>query len=138
MYAPNVPEPTITRILVLLSHLALHTFPMTHKHIAPDTFDLLTILSDSISPAIQTNCIRILHDQYHLQDSRLHYIFGHHASNLDDAWLQLATGGEGTEKPTLQAFPIRRWETMPDATPLMTENDTSISLTLFGARKKVL
>lgn len=41
-------------------------------------------------------------------------------------------------KAVRQAFPIRRWETLPDATPLMTENDTSISLTLFGARKAVL
>ncbi|KAL8699342.1 MAG: hypothetical protein Q9201_006054 [Fulgogasparrea decipioides] len=43
-----------------------------------------------------------------------------------------------TQRPALQTFPIRRWEAMPDATPHMTENDTSISLTLFAARKKVL
>ncbi|KAL8626267.1 hypothetical protein Q9189_008050 [Teloschistes chrysophthalmus] len=44
----------------------------------------------------------------------------------------------GPQRSALQDYPIRKWEAMPDATPLMTENDTSISLTLFGARKKVL
>ena len=32
-------------------------------------------------------------------------------------------------------FPLRRWEIMPDPTPVMGENDTSLSLGLFGARK---
>ncbi|KAL9029999.1 MAG: hypothetical protein Q9196_001829 [Gyalolechia fulgens] len=54
------------------------------------------------------------------------------------SWLQMVTkkapGGKAAQRP----FPVRKWETMPDATPLMTENDTSVSLTLFGARKAVL
>ena len=33
------------------------------------------------------------------------------------------------------AFPLRRWEIMPDSTPSMGENDSSLSLGLFGARK---
>ena len=32
-------------------------------------------------------------------------------------------------------FPLRRWEIMPDPTPVMGENDASLSLGLFGARK---
>jgi mediator of RNA polymerase II transcription subunit 12, fungi type len=32
-------------------------------------------------------------------------------------------------------FPLRRWEIIPDAAPNMGENDASISLGLFGARK---
>ncbi|KAK3691002.1 RNA polymerase II mediator complex subunit [Vermiconidia calcicola] len=32
-------------------------------------------------------------------------------------------------------FPLRRWEIMPDPTPVMGENDASLSLALFGARK---
>ncbi len=32
-------------------------------------------------------------------------------------------------------FPLRRWEIMPDPTPVMGENDTSLSLGLFGARR---
>ncbi|QIW99224.1 hypothetical protein AMS68_004742 [Peltaster fructicola] len=32
-------------------------------------------------------------------------------------------------------FSVRRWEVMPDPTPVIGENDSSLSLTLFGARK---
>ncbi|KXT10555.1 hypothetical protein AC579_8331 [Pseudocercospora musae] len=32
-------------------------------------------------------------------------------------------------------FPLRRWEIMSDATPMVGDNDTSLSLSLFGARK---
>jgi mediator of RNA polymerase II transcription subunit 12 len=32
-------------------------------------------------------------------------------------------------------FPLRRWEIMSDATPMVGDNDTSLSLGLFGARK---
>lgn len=32
-------------------------------------------------------------------------------------------------------FPLRRWEIMSDATPMIGDNDTSLSLGLFGARK---
>ena len=33
------------------------------------------------------------------------------------------------------AYPLRRWEVISDPTPVMGENDTSLSLGLFGARK---
>ncbi|KAK0303793.1 RNA polymerase II mediator complex subunit [Friedmanniomyces endolithicus] len=42
-----------------------------------------------------------------------------------------ATGAEEKSMP----FPLRRWEIMPDPTPVMGENDTSLSLGLFGARR---
>lgn len=32
-------------------------------------------------------------------------------------------------------FNLRRWEIMPDPTPNMGENDASLSLTLFAARR---
>lgn len=32
-------------------------------------------------------------------------------------------------------FPVKSWELLQDPTPIMGENDTSLSLTLFGARK---
>lgn len=135
--SPNIPEHAITHFLVLLSLLVVYPFPTTWAHLSEEICDLLTIISDSVSTPVRSNCIRSLHDDYQLKDSRLHYIYGF-PDIAEDAWLQLATGTDSTQRPALQAFPIRRWEAMPDATPLMTENDTSISLTLFGARKKVL
>ena len=42
-----------------------------------------------------------------------------------------------TEQPS-ERFQLRKWEMVQDTAPLVTENDTSLSLTLFGARKSVL
>lgn len=49
-----------------------------------------------------------------------------------------AHGGPNSRAPVemkTTPFPLRRWEIMPDSTPVMGENDTSLSLGLFGARK---
>ncbi len=53
----------------------------------------------------------------------------------EDEWLQFK---EGELVESGRPFRIRRWEMMHDVTPLSAENDTSISLTLFGARRSVL
>lgn len=135
--APNVSDSAITQLLVLLSLLLFHPFPDRHTHIPDEICDFLTIIVDHVLPAIQLRCIRTLHHQHHLKDSQLFYIYGHPVT-AEDNWLQMLTGQGSTRKKTQQAFPVRRWETLPEATPLMTENDTSISLTLFGARKAVL
>ncbi|KAF2163113.1 hypothetical protein M409DRAFT_68735 [Zasmidium cellare ATCC 36951] len=43
--------------------------------------------------------------------------------------------GRPTGETKTVPFPLRRWEIMSDATPAVGDNDTSLSLTLFGARK---
>ncbi|KAL8779298.1 MAG: hypothetical protein Q9194_001513 [Teloschistes cf. exilis] len=137
IYRTNVSEIAVTQLLILLGRLVLHSFPTTYTHLSDEIFDLLVVVIGSTPASIQSRCRRIFHDQYHFNDSRLQYIFGSGGSG-GDTWLQLATGSGPTERSAQQDYPIRKWEAMPDATPLMTENDTSISLTLFGARKKVL
>ncbi|KAI4105486.1 MAG: hypothetical protein L6R37_002749 [Teloschistes peruensis] len=137
IYRTNVSEIAVTQLLILLGRLVLHSFPTTYTHLSDEIFDLLVVVIGSTPASIQSRCRRIFHDQYHFNDSRLQCIFGSGGS-AGDTWLQLATGSVPTERSALQDYPIRKWEAMPDATPLMTENDTSISLTLFGARKKVL
>lgn len=42
---------------------------------------------------------------------------------------------EAKPEVKMAPFPLRRWEIMPDPAPNMGENDTSLSLALFGARK---
>ena len=137
---PNVSEDALTRLLVLLGLLLAHPFPTTYSYLSQDICDLLTIISDSVSPSIQARCLHMLQKQHRLKDPRLRYIFAFSDAD-EDTWLQLSTGptsSSSTRQQTLHHFPIRKWETMQDATPLMTENDTSISLSLFGARKSVL
>jgi mediator of RNA polymerase II transcription subunit 12 len=39
------------------------------------------------------------------------------------------------EREKVAPYPLRRWEMLGEPTPNIGENDTSLSLTLFGARK---
>ncbi|KAL9042393.1 MAG: hypothetical protein Q9180_000641 [Flavoplaca navasiana] len=135
---PNVSEDAVTELLVQFGLLLGHPFPNTYSYLSTDICDFLTIISDSLSATIHLRYFRILKKRYGLNDSLLHYIFAS-SEREENAWLQLSAGTTSSTQPlTLQPFPIRTWETMQDATPLMTENDTSISLSLFGARKTVL
>ncbi|KAI4173852.1 MAG: hypothetical protein LQ348_006456 [Seirophora lacunosa] len=136
-HIPNVSETTITQILVLLSLIVVHPLPALYIHISNDICDFLVTVVEHLSPAIHSRCINVLHNQHHIKDSRFDYIYGYHGST-DNKWIKFVMDASPMRKAVRQAFPIRRWETLPDATPLMTENDTSISLTLFGARKAVL
>jgi len=46
-----------------------------------------------------------------------------------------AMGIPQQQKPLIVPYPIRHWEILPDAAPVLGENDTSLSLSLFGARR---
>ncbi|KAK5114661.1 hypothetical protein LTR62_002234 [Meristemomyces frigidus] len=50
-------------------------------------------------------------------------------------WSQNAANRAPTELMKTTTFTLKRWEVMPDAAPMLGENDTSLSLGLFGARK---
>ena len=58
---------------------------------------------------------------------RVGYLLG----NIDypGDWLKATRAGK------LMDFPVKSWELLADPTPGMGENDTSLSLTLFAARK---
>ncbi|KAI9848532.1 MAG: RNA polymerase II mediator complex subunit [Sclerophora amabilis] len=105
-------------------------------------------------------CTILLHQEYSqicsfLPDQLKNYVFDVTAW-LADATAATATatagGGRGrgrgeggsnsaarppppSSTTSLSNFPIRHWEILSEPTPLMGENDTSLSLTLFGAYK---
>ncbi|CAD6589132.1 MAG: RNA polymerase II mediator complex subunit [Alectoria sarmentosa] len=139
---PRFSQSALFQILVSLSRLLIHPFLASHPTLPSNLFDTLTILSDSLSEDTRTRCIRTLRDHHHSQDPRLRFIFGY-PETVDSEWLQLATRSSTfaevkCEGVTIQPYSLRRWEMMQDATPISTENDTSLSLTLFGARKSVI
>ncbi|KAL8953968.1 MAG: hypothetical protein Q9222_000178 [Ikaeria aurantiellina] len=134
---PDVSEGTIAPLIVRLSLLHVKPFPTSFAYLAELTYDFLVVICDDLSPAILSTCMHTLHKDHHLMNPRLDFLFAC-PSAPEINWLQVSRDAGSSRKSSLQAFPIRKWETMPDATPLMTENDTSISLTLFGARKAVL
>lgn len=128
---------------LLLTHDSLKQLQGLSEHV----LDVLTVLTDSLSDDTRSQCIRLLRDQYRTRDPRLLFLFGY-SENAEGEWLQLMTnslsastakseGLVGANEST-QPFPLRKWEMMQDTTPLVTENDTSLSLALFGARKTVL
>ena len=139
---PRFSQFALFQILISLSRLLIHPILSFHPTLPCYVFDTLSLLSDSLSDETRTRCIRTLHDHHRSQDQRLRFIFGYPATGNSE-WLQLVTQSSTTaetktEGVTMQPYCLRKWEMMQDATPVSTENDTSLSLTLFGARKSVL
>ena len=139
---PRFSQSAFFQILVSLSRLLIHPCLAFHPTLPNYVFDILALLSDSLSEDVRMRCIRTLRDHHHSQDPRLRFIFGY-PETVNGEWLQLTTRPSAIaeaklEGVTMQPYSLRRWEMMQDATPVSTENDTSLSLTLFGARKSVL
>jgi mediator of RNA polymerase II transcription subunit 12 len=136
---PKFPQNALFRLLISLSLLLNPSSsdpPLQHQ-----VLDVLTLVSDSLSDHTRTRCIHTLRDLNRTKDLRLQFVFGYDET-VENEWLQLVTkfssAAEGAATTNTQFYQLRRWEMMQDATPLATENDTSLSLSLFGARKSVL
>ncbi|KAK5740140.1 RNA polymerase II mediator complex subunit [Elasticomyces elasticus] len=56
-------------------------------------------------------------------------------SQSQRAWPPVGTANRATGEERTTPFPVKQWENLPDPTPSMGENDASLSLNLFGARK---
>ena len=113
--------------------------------------DTVTLLSDEMSTESRTACATVLHTQFHVQDRRLGFIFGFETSEDRHQTPLLSVQTEATDQGNRavvdggttipigsEPFVLRRWEVVQDATPTIGENDTGLSLSLFGARKSVL
>ena len=151
---PKFSQSTLARLLIALSLLLINPVLSCHPTLSSYIFDALAFLTDLQTEETRSRCIRTLRDQQSTKEACLVFLFGY-SESIENEWLQLATNPISTASEskaagaasgsmttammtTLQPFPLRRWEMMQDATPLVTENDTSLSLTLFGTRKAVL
>lgn len=129
----------LAAILLLLQALEVNTPKITE--LVNQTFDLALHLVDCLPDDLRQQCIRSLGDT--TSDPRICYLFSF-APN-PTGWLMLSqkeripstssTDGRSVEKEKLTPFTLRRWEMLGEPTPNMGENDTSLSLTLFGARR---
>lgn len=149
MQHPKFPQATLCLILLSLSVFLIHPSWSKQPNLTDYIHDVLNILSDFLSDESRTQCMSTLRDHYHTRDPRLRSIFDF-SETTDDEWLQLVTDAAARPetkapdtagavfKPVTQPFCLRRWEMIQDATPLVGENDASLSLTLFGARRTVL
>lgn len=144
---PKFSQSTLHQIVMSVALLLIHPLLTSHPDLSNRLCDVLSLLSDSLSDDNRSRCIRALRDYHQTRDPRLRFIFGY-AETVEKEWLQLVTKstsaaetkaeGAAAATTTTIPYPLRRWEMMQDATPVATENDTSLSLTLFGARKSVL
>jgi mediator of RNA polymerase II transcription subunit 12 len=116
-----------SRVLLSLSTLLLElpTHSGVNNALIQQTFDVALLLVDDLSEDARIHCVRSLKDK--TSDAAVRYIFGYSALPVD--WLQLSQKGK------LVLYPLRRWEILSEPTPNVGENDTSLSLTLFKARK---
>jgi len=114
-----------SRILLSLAALLLELQSYANSMLLQRIFDVALLLVDDLPEEARLNCIRSLKDKTY--NPRIEYIFGYSAPPTD--WLQLSQNGK------LIPYPLRRWEILSEPTPIVGENDTSLSLTLFKARK---
>ncbi|KAF4624814.1 hypothetical protein G7Y89_g13353 [Cudoniella acicularis] len=136
----------LSAILLEIRALDLNTEAV--NELIEQTFDLALHLIDSLPDDVRQQCIRSLRDT--VSNPQMSYLFSH-ATNPSD-WLVLSQkenvpnipnpggGLDGTdrrvvEKEKLTPFVLRRWELLGEPTPNIGENDTSLNLTLFGARR---
>lgn len=144
VHCARLSESSLVKLLVTLSLFLTHQSFSSYPRISEHVLDVLALLTESLSDETRSQCVRVLRDHHRLRDPRLLFLFGY-SENSEGEWLQLITNpllviGAKTARATesIQQFPVRKWEMMQDTTPLVTENDTSLSLTLFGARKTVV
>lgn len=115
------------KILVALSALAVQTQVrgFHDASINERIFDVAIVLVDNLPDDARMSCVKLFKDK--TSDMRVRYLFGYAPSS--EAWLQLSQKGK------TMTYPLRRWEILSEPTPNIGENDTSLSLTLFQARK---
>ena len=154
LHLPSVEEPSFSQSLIhdaiiILSIIMTDSPVSSSSSLCQQLNDLLIVLSDSLHEDTRTRLSKTRQTLPTPTDPRFDYILGR-LKPKDGNWLQIlpdtslppsaSTPGKTLDVPkrVTQPFPIRKWEMMQDATPLMGENDTSLSLTLFGARKATL
>ncbi|TQS39095.1 hypothetical protein Golomagni_00384 [Golovinomyces magnicellulatus] len=109
------------------------------------TYDLALHFVDYLSDDVRQQCIRSLHDAG--SNSHISYLFSHVLNPSEHMVLcqkegffnlhsnEIHDDASSTGKEKLVPFSMRRWEILGESTPNVGENDTSLSLTLFGARR---
>ncbi|KAI0192787.1 transcription mediator subunit Med12 [Astrocystis sublimbata] len=139
---------TRARVLVILAGIILELDKYPMWNLSPRVFDIALILADNLSEEARLQCVRAVKD--HTADPRLRYLFSFAPDPAENFMLahreKPPTGlherrmmamnlGMGMPPEKLTPFAFRRWEILNEPTPNIGDNDTSLSLTLFDARK---
>ncbi|KAH8662239.1 transcription mediator subunit Med12 [Xylariales sp. PMI_506] len=145
--ASKLASETRARILLVLSGLVQeleHVSSPLFEH----TFDLALLLVDNLADDARLQCVRVVKDA--TSDPKLRYLFSFASNPSENMMLahrekppasmgpnerRALALGMGMLPERLSSFSMRRWEILSEPTPNVGENDTSLSLHLFEARK---
>jgi mediator of RNA polymerase II transcription subunit 12 len=133
---------------ILLELQALDTNTSPAHNLSEEIFDLAIYLVDGLPEDVRQQSVRSLYETMH--NAQMYYLFSFQPSPSDGLVLSqkditptIAPGENnadprpfmGGNKDKLTPFVLRRWEMLEEPTPNVGENDTSLNLTLFGARR---
>ncbi|KAJ8119719.1 hypothetical protein ONZ43_g3391 [Nemania bipapillata] len=136
------------RVLVILAGIVLELDKYPSSHLGPRVFDIALVLADNLPEDARLQCVRAVKDS--TTDPRLRYLFSFSpdpAENFMLAHRERPPAGHperrlmamnlcmGIPPERLTPFAFRRWEILNEPTPNIGDNDTSLSLALFDARK---
>ncbi|ORY67302.1 transcription mediator subunit Med12 [Pseudomassariella vexata] len=141
---------TRARALLTLAGLTQELDHAPSSDLSQRAFDLALVLVDHLADDARLQCVRAVKDV--TADPRLRYLFSFAPNPAENLMLAhrekpppglgpnerraLALGlGTGMLPERLTPLVMRRWEILNEPTPNVGENDTSLSLHLFEARK---
>ncbi|TGJ82817.1 hypothetical protein E0Z10_g5949 [Xylaria hypoxylon] len=139
---------TRARVLVILAGIVLELDKYPSSHLGPRVFDIALVLADNLPEEARLQCVRAVKD--YTADPRLRYLFSFSAdpaenfmlahrekppAGVQERRMMAMNLGMGLPPERLTPFAFRRWEILNEPTPSVGDNDTSLSLTLFDARK---
>ncbi|KAI1120403.1 transcription mediator subunit Med12 [Nemania abortiva] len=138
---------TRARVLVILAGIVLELDKYPTSHLGPRVFDIALVLADNLPEEARLQCVRAVKD--YTTDPRLRYLFSfspdpaenfmlahrEKPTTIPERKLMALNLGMGMPPEKLTPFTFRRWEILNEPTPSIGDNDTSLSLTLFDARK---
>ena len=143
---PQFNQDELSQICLTLAQMYKFYVQYTSGSFCDKILDVLILLSDSLVDASRSRCLSVLSTSKQVKDARLYYVFNT-SGHQECHWLRVLrpqdstnhSNGDGTvqREETTEPYHLRKWEMVQDVTPSMAENDTSISLALFGARKSV-
>ncbi|KAI9754382.1 MAG: RNA polymerase II mediator complex subunit, partial [Candelina submexicana] len=113
------------RLLIALCSILVSEYFEDDSDLTDTALDVASCLVDDLPDEARIQCMKYLKERSY--DSRLRYLFGYQEGPSDR--LKLSQRGK------LRPYPLRHWEILPEPTPVVGDNDTSLSLTLFEARK---
>ncbi|KAI9776029.1 MAG: RNA polymerase II mediator complex subunit [Geoglossum umbratile] len=113
------------RLVISICALLQNEHVQRDELVSEYAFDVATYLVDELSDEARVQCTKFMKDK--AREPKFRYLFGYQEGP--------GNGLHVAQRDKLFPFHIRRWEILSEPTPNVGENDTSLSLTLFRARK---